>query len=119
MPTAQAAPMSLLFIGVATAIMWVSAGIVGVTRPTLSRAFLATIGVSLIAGAVVTSLSAFGPILAVLLGLVGLIGCVWVIRTIFQIPTLPALLIFIVNIMVQMILVSLYVRAMMSTPASK
>jgi hypothetical protein len=112
-------PFSAVVVVLATLIMWVSAGIVGVTKPSLLRSFIATIGVSLIAGAIVTAISSFGLVIAIVLGVVGVVGCLWVIRTVFGITTLPAFLVFIVNIMVQMILVSVYLRAMMQTAPKK
>jgi hypothetical protein len=82
----------MLFVVTAVLIMWLSARIVGVPNAGLFKSLLATIGVSLI------------------LGVVALIGSLWVLRVIFKISTLPAFLIFVVNIMIQMILISLYLR---------
>ena len=112
-------PLSLAFFAMAILIMWFSAGIVGVRRPGLGQCVLSTMGVSLIAGAVVTAMSSLGPATAIVLGSAGVIGVVWVIRTVFKITTLPAFLIFVVNIMIQMILISLYLRAMLPPPHPK
>jgi hypothetical protein len=49
-------------------------------------------------------------VVAVALGVAGLIGCIWIIRQSFQITAFPAFLIFVVNVMVQVILISLYLR---------
>lgn len=112
-------PLSLAFFAMAILIMWFSAGVVGVRRPGLGQSLLSTMGVSVIAGAVVTAVSSLGMAAAIVLGSIGVIGVIWVIRSVFKIPTLPALLIFVVNIMVQMILISVYLRAMMPPPPTK
>jgi hypothetical protein len=113
------APIALLFLVIATAIMWLSARIVGVRSVSLFRSFVATIGVSLIVGAVVTAMSALGTVIAIGIGLAGLIGCVWIIRQSFQISAFPAFLIFVVNVMVQVILISLYLRPFLNQPPVK
>lgn len=100
----------MLFVVTAVLIMWLSARIVGVPNAGLFKSLLATIGVSLIVGAVVSAMSAFGTGAGIVLGVVALIGSLWVLRVIFKISTLPAFLIFVVNIMIQMILISLYLR---------
>lgn len=110
MPAANTIPLGMLFVVTAVLIMWLSARIVGVPNAGLFKSFIATIGVSLIVGAVVSAMSAFGPTVGLILGVVALIGSLWVLRLVFKITTLPAFLLFIVNIMVQMILISLYLR---------
>ena len=106
----QAAPIALIFLVMATVIMWLSARIVGVRTVTMVRAFIATMGVSVIVGVVATAMSALSPVVAVGIGVAGLIGCIWIIRQSFQITAFPAFLIFVVNVMVQVILISLYLR---------
>jgi len=112
-------PLALAFFLMAIVIMWFSAGVVGVRRPGLGKCVLSTMGVSVIAGAVVTAMSALGPAAAAILGVVGLFGVIWVIRSVFKISALPAFLIFVVNIMVQMILISFYLRTIMPPPPTK
>ena len=96
-------PLSLAFFVMAIVIMWFSASVVGVRRPGWGQCVLSTMGVSLIAGAVVTAISALGSTAAIVLGSVGFIGVVWVIRMVFKITTLPAVLVVIVNIMIQVL----------------
>lgn len=119
MPAANTIPLGMLFVVAAVLIMWISARIVGVPNAGIGKSLIATIGVSLIVGAVVIAMSAFGTAAAIVLAIVALVGALWVLRTVFQIPTLPAFLIFIVNIMVQMILISLYVRPFLTPPVTK
>lgn len=119
MPAANTIPLGILFVVIAVAIMWLSARIVGVPRASVGKSVLATIGVSLIVGAVFTAVTAFGPVLAVVLSVAALVGCLWILRTVFQITTLPAFLILIVNIMIQMILISLYLRPFVHTVPKK
>jgi hypothetical protein len=118
-PSANLVPLGLLFTAMATVIMWFSAGVVGVTKPGLGRSFLATLGISVIVGAVFTAMSAFGAAAAIALAVAGLIACVLVIRTVFRLPTLPAFLILVVNVMVQMLLLALYLRPFLHAPAHK
>lgn len=115
----EVAPLALLFLFIAVAIMWLSARIVGVRNVSFFRSVVATIGVSLIVGAVVTAMSALGSVIAVGLGVVGLIGCIWIIRQSFQIAGFPAFLIFVVNVMVQVILISLYLRPLLDQAPPK
>lgn len=108
--SAESLPLALVFFAIAVVIMWLSARIVGVSTATLSRSLIATIAISLIVGVVLTIAGVAGSVVAIGLGIGGLIACVAVLRSVFQISTMPAFLIFIVNVMVQMILMSLYLR---------
>jgi hypothetical protein len=108
-----------MFLILATIVMWLSARIVGVRAVSMGRAFIATMGVSVIVGAVVTAMSALGPVFAAMIGVAGLIGSIWIIRQTFQTSAFPAFLIFVVNVMVQVILISLYLRPFLNQPPVK
>ena len=93
--------------------MWFSARIAGVTDANLARSFLATIGVSVVTGASLTAIQALPTPGAIILGLVALFGSVAIIRSIFRTKTQKALLIWLVNVMVQILIVSFYYRAVL------
>jgi hypothetical protein len=108
------APLALLFLGMAIVIMWFSAKVVGVRRVTLFQCVIAAIGVSVLMGATMTALSAFALPGVIMLLVVALVGSVAILRAVFHIPTLPAFLIWVVNVMVQVLIMAMFTRMLIS-----
>jgi hypothetical protein len=102
-----------LVIGMSTLIMWFSARIIGLREVGLGRSFVATLGVSILMGMGLTLMGSLSPGGMILMGGAAFIGSVMVIRFVFQTQTFPAVLVLIVNIMVQILMVSFYYRAVL------
>ncbi len=98
---------------VTTGIMYMSARIAAVPRADIGRAFMATIGVATITGLGMTLMQAFGGMGILVLGGLFVIASVAVIRMVFQTGWTPAFLVWLVNVMIQVLMASFYVRMMM------
>lgn len=112
--SATHAPLALLFLGMAIVIMWFSAKVVGVPRVGLFQCVIAAIGVSVLMGATMTALSAFGLPGVITLLVIALMGSVAILRAVFRIPTLPAFLVWVVNIMVQVLIMAMFTRMLVT-----
>ena len=79
----------------------------------LLQALKATIGVSVVTAVALSLMRGLPAAAAIALGIATVVGAVLIIRAIFQIKTFPAILIWLVNVMVQMLVVSFYWRTVL------
>ncbi len=118
--TAQIGPVAIVVMGfVAVALgvllMWLAATIVNIKANSLGRAFLAAMALSIITaatGAILGRLSQVG--IAIAAG-VAIVLSIVAIKLIYRTGFLKALGVLVLNIMMQLIISSVYVRAMMGT----
>jgi hypothetical protein len=105
--------LGALVVAMSTVIMWFSAKVVGVPNAGVARSFMATVGVSVIVGTAVTLMATVPGLVKILLAVAGLVGSVAVIRAVLRVPTLPAFLVWVVNVMMQMIMIAVYLKAVL------
>ena len=111
-PLASQLPLVLAMLGMSTVIMWFAAKVVGVREAGFGRALIATIGVSVVVAAAMTVMQPLFPVAKVAVGLLAFAGSVAIIRAVFRTKTFAAVLIWLVNVMVQMLIVAMYIRSL-------
>jgi len=115
---AQIAPGAMLLMGciaiaIAAAMMWLAAMIVNIKDATWGRALMAAVGLSIItaaAGAALNRTTANGMIVV---AAVGVPLAIVAIKLIYRTTLLKAVGVLVLNVMMQMIIYSLYIRAAM------
>jgi len=110
-----AAAMGLIAAALAALMMWLAAAIVNVKDATPGRTLVAAMALSVLTAATAATLGNAAGSVLVLTAVVATLAAVLVIKRIYRTTVWKAAAVLILNAMMQLIISSLYVRAVMGS----